>query len=441
MGEESKSQSAFHICIIGGGVVGLTGSILFRRQGFKVTVLERDAALHTIGAGIQLHPNAVRVLQDINVYEKIKSKSVIPPSMVLRAYKTGQVLHTQDFLEPAVKYGAPLLTLHRGHLCELLCEEAIANGVEIRYGITIDVPDIDLANGELKLSNPPEVFKADLFVGADGAQSVVREVLTGTKEKAIPHGKVVNRVLIEEKDIMERPRLRHLIEKSSINVWLGPECQAVTYVLHGTFNIALTWPYSVDPEDMFFGAQHVDLEDLKTQLSAWGPEVRELFSLAKSCLRWMLFEPIQVDEGTPWVDTAGRFCIVGDAAHRGLPYLGQGAAAGLESVAVLAYLLGKPTNREQVSDCLNIYQSLRKERMGHLNRATLKNGRIWQLPDGPLKDERDREFLNDIPSAGYPNLIADPFFQDWLWGFDASKVADDAWLAYQRGRKEKECGS
>lgn len=41
-------QSHFHVCIIGGGVVGLAGAILLRRQGFKVTVLERDPTLQTV---------------------------------------------------------------------------------------------------------------------------------------------------------------------------------------------------------------------------------------------------------------------------------------------------------------------------------------------------------------------------------------------------------
>lgn len=261
------------------------------------------------------------MLQDINVYEKIKSKSVIPPSIVLKDYRTGQTLHTQDLLEPAVKYGAPLLTLHRAHLRELLYDEAHAHGVEIRHGIKIDTAGIDLINGEIKLHGSLETLKADLFIGADGAQSVVREALGGRKETAIPHGKIVNRILVEESAIMEIPRLRYLVQGHDINVWLGPECEAVTYGLDGIFNIALTWPWSTDPKDMFFGAQTVDLDDLHLKLGTWEPDVRDLLGLGTDCLRWMFFEPVIDDENMPWVDDLGKFCIVGDAAHRGLPYL------------------------------------------------------------------------------------------------------------------------
>ncbi|RYP69502.1 hypothetical protein DL770_008232 [Monosporascus sp. CRB-9-2] len=439
MSPDSTLRSNFHICIIGGGVVGLAGGILFRSQGFRVTILERDATLHT------LHPNAVRVLQDIGVYDKVRSRSVVPLSIILKAYKTGEVLHAQNLLEAADRYGAPLLTLHRVHLRQLLYDEAIAQGVTVRHGVGVDPAEIDLTNGALRLSNTDERFYADLFVGADGGHSVVREALTGRKPRAIPHGKVVNRLLIDERAIRARPHLRYLVEQPNIVVWLGPECQAVTYGLDGTYNVAFTWPWSSDPEDVFFGAQPVDLADFQAELGAWDPDLRELVSLGTSCARWMFFEPEIDGDETPWVDAAGRFCLVGDAAHRGLPYLGQGAAAGIESVSVLAHLLGKAVaeddddddgrRRVVVGDVLEVYQRLRKERTAHVIRATLKTGRLWQMPDGPVKDERDRELLRETgnPSVGYPNPLADPFFQRWLWGFDAPEAVDRAWAAYRRG--------
>ncbi|KAI1813756.1 FAD binding domain-containing protein [Poronia punctata] len=421
-------QSNFDVCIIGGGVVGLAGGILLRRQGFNVTVLERDATLQTVR--IQLHPNAVKVLQEVGVFEKMMAKSIVPSSIVLKAYNTGQVLHKQDLREPARKYGAPLLTLHRAHLRQVLYDEAVAIGVKVRHGIKINVDGVDLANGTLRLADSAETIRADLFIGADGGESVVRSALMGYKPKAVPHGKLVHRILIKEQDILARPHLRYLLEEPNIIVWLGPECEAVTYGLDGTFNIAFTWPYSKRAEDIFYGAQTVDLDEFRAKLGAWEPDLREILSLGTDCLRWMFFEPQVDDDKTRWVDDKGRFCIVGDAAHRGLPYLGQGAAAGIESVATLAHVLGKAQNKQQIRTALDIYQRLRKERTGHVIRATLKTGELWQMPDGPVKDERDRQFLHETPTVGYPNPLADPFFQEWLWGFDATKTANAAWEKY-----------
>ncbi|KAI0403714.1 FAD binding domain-containing protein [Xylaria palmicola] len=420
-------QSSFHVCIIGGGVVGLAGAILLRRQKFKVTVLERDATLQT------LHPNAVRVLQEMGIFQEMMAKSIVPLSITLKSYRTGHVLHRQDLQEAANKYGAPLLTLHRAHLRQVLYDEAVAQGVDIRHGIKIDASGVDLTNGVLQLADTSETIHADLFIGADGGESIVRSALIGHKPQAIPHGKIVHRILIQERDITSRPHLKYLVEQPNVIVWLGPECQAVTYGLDGTFNVAFTWPWSKEPEDVFFGAQPVDLDEFRGKLVSWEPDLREILSLSSNCLRWMFFEPVADDEGAPWVDSKGKFCIVGDAAHRGLPYLGQGAAAGIESVATLAQLLGKARTQEQVHEGLGIYERLRKERTGHLIRATLRTGQLWQMADGLLQEERDRRFLFETPTVGYPNPLADPFFQEWLWGFDATRTANEAWDAQERG--------
>ncbi|KUI59747.1 3-hydroxybenzoate 6-hydroxylase [Cytospora mali] len=431
-------QSGFHICIVGAGIVGLAGGILLRRHGFKVTIIEKDATLHTIGAGIQLHPNALRVLQELGVYDNVRSKSILTDAIILKEYATGKTMHTQDLLEAEKEYGAPVLTVHRPHLRQVLYDEALASGVEFRFGFTIKAGSNDLEKGILTLrgeSGAIESLQADLFIGADGANSAMREAVTGRKLEAIPHGKVVHRIVIDEARIRERPNLRYLVEKPNIIVWMGPQSQAITYSLGGMFNIAFTRPWSLDPADAFFGPQVVDLGAFQADLAAesWDPQLRELISLGSDCLRWMFFEPKIDDEKTPWVDATARFCLVGDSAHQTLPYLAQGAAMGLESVSVLATLLAKASHGKQVRDSLELYQRLRKERTGHIIRASLKNGEIWQLPNGPLKDERDRVFLHETPSAGFPNLLADPFFQSWLWGFDAHKTADEAWesLAWQ----------
>ena len=268
-----------------------------------------------------MHPNAVRVLKEIGVFDKMMAKSIVPVSIILKAYNTGQVLHRQYLEGPAKKYSdCPLLTLHRADLRQVLYDEAVAQGVTIRHGIKIDVSGVDLIGGTLT-TDISEVIRADLFIGADGGESVVRTALLGYKPKAIPHGKIVHRILIQEADIIARPHLRYLVEKPNIVVWLGPECEAVTYGLDGVFNVAFTWPYSTDPKDIFFGAQPVDLDEFRANLTNWEPDLREILSLGKDCLRWEFFEPIADDEHTPWVGDTGKFCIVGDAAHRGLPYL------------------------------------------------------------------------------------------------------------------------
>ncbi|KAI9898873.1 hypothetical protein N3K66_005334 [Trichothecium roseum] len=235
----------------------------------------------------------------------------------------------------------------------------------------------------------------------------------GRKRELVPHGTVVHRITIDESLIRDAPNLRHLVAEDDPNtvVWLGPGSQAVTYSLDGIFNIAFTRPWRPatkgggDDDDAPF----------------YGPQRR------------MFFEPEIDGEETPWVRGVARFfCLVGDAAHQTLPYLAQGAAMGLESSSVLSHLLGRArrNDRGQIRAALGVYERMSKERSGWIIRASLENGRVWQLPDGPAQEERGRQLLAGGEGPGFPNMLADPDFREWLWGFDAAKAAGEAWEAY-----------
>lgn len=113
---------------------------------------------------------------------------------------------------------------------------------------------------------------------------------------------------------------------------------------------------------------------------------------------------------------------------------------GLESASVLSHLLGRARKHERgrIRAALGVYERPSKERTGRIISASLENGRVWQLPDGPAQEERDRQLLEggERPGAGFPNMLADPAFQQWLWGFDAAKAAGEAWEACSSGARE-----
>lgn len=271
------------------------------------------------------------MLKDLDVYADVKAKSALAPAIILKDYATGKTLHKQDLGEIEELYGAPVLTVHRAHLRQILYEKALAAGVHFEFGFLVKADASDLARGTVSLyadtcsssSSPFKAVSADLFVGADGANSALRKTLTGHKAEAIPHGKLVYRIVLDEKVVRARESLRHLVESPNIIVWMGPESQTVTYSLAGDFNIAITRPSSLDPADVFFGQQAVDVKGFQAELAAegWDREVCDLVGLSEDCKRWMLFQPQIDDERSPWVDGEAKLCIIGDAAHRTLPYL------------------------------------------------------------------------------------------------------------------------
>lgn len=285
-----------------------------------------------MGAGIELQPNAVRVLQGLGVLDEIRRISVLTPALVLKEYTEGDVLHTQPVLEATQNYGFPCLSVHRAALRKTLYDKAAASGAHFIFDAPVQADGIDLGAGMLTFSQGQDQtgeekcsLHADLIIAANGANSSFRQTMLGQKVEWTPHGKVVNRLLIDKELIQAQPDLRHLVEQQNCVVWLGPGSQAVTYSVDGKLNIAFTRPWSADPKDAFFGSQKVDFKAFEAELAAegWDVQLRRLVGLGRDtgCHRWMFFEPKIDDETAPWRDSFSKFCLVGDAAHWTLPYL------------------------------------------------------------------------------------------------------------------------
>lgn len=95
---------------------------------------------------------------------------------------------------------------------------------------------------------------------------------------------------------------------------------------------------------------------------------------------------------------------------------------GFESAAVLSHLLTEARTASDIPHLLRVYDSVRRPRTTLVIRASKRTGEVWQLPDGSLQVDRDRQFLEDVPpGVGYPNMLDDPVFQQWLFGFDAGE--------------------
>ena len=109
--------------------------------------------------------------------------------------------------------------------------------------------------------------------------------------------------------------------------------------------------------------------------------------------------------------------------------MAQGAAMCFESASALSKLFAKAEQPSQVPDLLSFYISIRQPRTSHVRRASKKMEDIWHMPKGRLQMERDRHLMNEVPTAGYPNMLGDPFFQAWLWGFDAKEEVGKLWAS------------
>lgn len=351
-----------------------------------------------------------------------------PNNFILRSYRDGKVLSTQNMVPYAEeRYGAPYLHIHRADYHKILVDEAVRLGVEIMLGCSVTGVLFD--KPAVQIRNKPD-FEADIIVGADGLKSVCREALLGHSDPPHLTGDLAYRIIVPATEMKKDPLLRDLAERPNINYWMGPDSHAVCYLLKGggLYNIVLICPDNL-PE--MVNMAKADLQEMHDFFKDWDPRLQAVLRLTRETAKWRLQNSREM---STWSHPSGKFVLLGDACHATLPYLAQGAAQALEDGAVLGALFEKIEAPHQLQDVLVIYESVRKSRTTQVVTGSSYLGqKVFHMHDGPRQQERDRQLLEEKPFEGYPNRWADPVFQPFLFGYDAYAEADKAWARYNSG--------
>ena len=265
-----------------------------------------------IGAGIQLPPNATRVLHRLGVLDQVTPQSVRPRDILLRSYRDGSVLRSLP-VPAQSKDSFPLLVTHRADLCQILYSAAVSSGAEVRFGVSVQKidetgPAVELTTGE--------TIAADVILGTDGARSVCREALLQRPDPPQYSGTLIYRVVIPFSAVLKDDLVAELVKTDRVHLWLGPGAHVVCYGLKGLLSVVISQPE--DGESEGFDMTKGDLEKLRRNLKDWDPVIGRLLQLADMTLRWPLLATKQMKE---WVGEKGRFALVGDAAHATYPLL------------------------------------------------------------------------------------------------------------------------
>src|SRR5919108_6055886 len=113
------------VIVAGGGIAGLTAALAFARRGFAVQLYERAPRLEEVGAGLQLSPNATRLLRELGVLDALLPVAIRPDAVTLRDARSLAVLARVKFGDFAERrWGAPYLVAHRADLQSALLARA-----------------------------------------------------------------------------------------------------------------------------------------------------------------------------------------------------------------------------------------------------------------------------------------------------------------------------
>ena len=281
-----------HALIAGAGIGGVAAAIALARAGLRVTVLERVPLIEEVGAGLQLSPNATRVLERFGVLGRIQDVATEPEALRIRRGRDGATLVRMPLGPLArLRWGAPHLVIHRADLLRALLEQAAAHpditietGVEVAgFASSADGVEVGARRGDTHLR-----FEADLFIGADGLRSVVRDKLgLGQADQPLWSGRTAWRALVPAEAAPE-----HALRLET-NLWLGTKAHLVHYPLrHGSLVnlVAITEDgWRGDPPEEFWSTPGKRSE-VVARFARWDREARDLVQAATVWQRWPLFD-------------------------------------------------------------------------------------------------------------------------------------------------------
>jgi salicylate hydroxylase len=345
-------------------------------------VFEQALASSEAGAGIQLGPNATRLLQAWDLGPALAQVAAFPTRLAVRSAGNGATL-AQMQLGDAVRerYGAPYATVHRADLHRLLLQGATAAGADLHAGARIEAvresPDAVLARS----SALADEVEGDALVGADGLWSTVRQQVW-SDAAPLPTGHLAYRALVSQQS------LPAALRSGEVTVWLGPRLHVVAYPVRlGEWLNVVAIVHGAATGDVS-GWDHAAVgADLLQALGATCVPLQELVRAAPAWRLWVLHErpPLKGAQAM----SHGRVALLGDAAHPMRPYLAQGAGMAIEDAQELGRCLAMA--RERIADTptvLRRYALNRWERVARVQRQAERNGRIFHAT-GPVQWGRD----------------------------------------------------
>lgn len=381
-----------HVLIAGGGIAGLTAAIAFARRGATVEIFEQAPALEEVGAGLQISPNASRILERLGVLEKLLPAALEPAAIVLyHARDLSEIARVPLKTGTAGRWEAPYLAAHRADLQQALAETAAEiETIALRLGRTAAACERD-GNRVRLLTGTGEMATGDLVVAADGVASRLRRAALSRNAASVCED-LAWRGTVEAEGAAGR-KLAALCAKNAVCVYLDRRFHLVAYPVRagGAFNLAAF-------------TRSANGNGPAALARAMRGAAAPLRALVEAVPDWTTWPLRTVDPAIRW--TFGRLALIGDAAHAVTPFAAQGAAMAIEDAETLA---GAACRAPDLEAALCAWEAARRPRIARVRQRGALNELAWHAA-GPVALARDAFLRLRSPDG----LAAD---MDWLYGW------------------------
>ena len=378
--------------IIGAGIAGLTAALALAKHGIASDIFEQAEVLTEVGAGLQISPNASRILDALGVLDRLRSVWLEPEEVrLVSGSSLRPVASVRCGKFARERWGSPYGPAHRATLQKALLDAVTANELcKLHLGRHIDLKSKqaleEIAGREF-----------DLIIGADGVWSKAHAMVPGAPSPLFS-GNVAWRFSVPE------AAAPALLDKASVTAFLGPSSHLVCYPIreNAAFNIVAIVSGSSASRDWGSAGNKAQREQMLRGFSGWNNTILKMLEAQDQASFWPLYEM----KGGRWHN--GRDTIlIGDAAHAMMPFAAQGAAMAIEDAFELAGML----SARSPAEAFELYEKHRAPRIARLRQRAAFNQFAYHAR-GPIRMARDLVLSLRPPQS----LAAD---MDWIYGYRA----------------------
>jgi salicylate hydroxylase len=397
---------ARHILISGAGIAGLTAALAFAANGFSVSVFDKTQKLSEVGAGLQLAPNATRLLVRLGVLDRLLPQAVTPDALYLKSGASGKTLTRMGLGAAAeTRWNAPYIVCHRADLqAALVAAVNEQPAITLRLGANVVSHETREEGVAVRIDagDRIEEHQGALLVASDGVWSARRGALANARG-AVFTGHIAWRASLPM-EAVPSVFTELLPEQNSVSAWLGRGVHFIAYpVKAGKFFNFVAVTKGRDPGKEW--SAKGDSIALAVAFSGWHDAIHAIIrAAADQWTFWPLFEM-----PSPRFAVNERTVLLGDAAHAMTPFAAQGAAMAIEDACALAAALGGEMETWPAAfarfDAERVKRVTAVARRGALNRFAYHAA-------GPLALGRDMLLRGRSPERFLDDL-------DWLYGYDA----------------------